>query len=72
MPRRVALVRIASIIRMERISDLGRLAVTSNSSTLRKNTNYMERISELLDLQIYTHNKWYVILRHHSKIASVV
>jgi hypothetical protein len=39
---------IVSIIRVIRIGELGTtLAVTSNWSTLRSNTNYMERISEL-------------------------
>jgi hypothetical protein len=40
--------RMASIIGVKRISELRTtLAVTSNGSTLRRNTNYMERISEL-------------------------
>jgi hypothetical protein len=51
MLRRVALVRVdiseehvSSIIRMERISELGTtFAVTSNCTTLPRNNNYMQR-----------------------------
>jgi hypothetical protein len=49
--------RGASVIRVERICELGKtLAVTSNCSTLRRNTNYMERISELETMLAVTSN----------------
>jgi demethoxyubiquinone hydroxylase (CLK1/Coq7/Cat5 family) len=35
--------RIASIIRVTRIGELGTLAITSNRSMLRGNTNYMKK-----------------------------
>jgi hypothetical protein len=69
----VALVRtdVFSIIRVERISELGTtLAVTSNRSILRRNTNYMERIGELGTTSAVTSN-WSTLRRNTNYMESI-
>jgi hypothetical protein len=63
--------RIASIIRVKRISELGTtLAVTSNWSILRRNTNYMERIGEVGTTLAVTSN-WSTLRRNTNYMKKI-